>query len=135
MTPQFMGGAPSPGRNNVPVQTILVTIGLVLASGLALLLVYRLSQVIVWMVIAAFFAVALSPVVGVVERRVGGRRWLATLLVFFAGLLVLAGLVALFVVPLVREGTRLTQNLPDYLDQVKSGQGEVGDLAVRLHVQ
>ena len=76
-------------------------------ATLLLFLVMPTSRVLVWIVIAAFFAVALYPVVSWLERRVGVGQALAG----DAGglplvLLVIAGLVTVFVVPLVREGTQ-----------------------------
>ena len=53
----------------VPVRTILVTIGLVLATGLALLVVVQTRRVLIWIVVAAFFAVAVHPLVGWMQRR------------------------------------------------------------------
>src|SRR5919107_5689923 len=98
------------GRNDrvTLVRSTLIVIGLVLLTALSLLLVYEVRRVIVWIVIAAFFATALHPLVSWLERRVRWvRRWLATLVMFLVVFAVLAGLVALFVVPLVREGTQL----------------------------
>jgi predicted PurR-regulated permease PerM len=56
---------------------------------------------------AAFFAVALYPAVGWVQRRMLGGRWrpLATLVVFLLVVLTLAGVVTAFAVPLTQEGT------------------------------
>src|SRR4051812_33726102 len=54
---------------SVPVRTILVTIGLVLLSALAVLFVMRVYHVLVWTLIALFFTVALYPVAGWVQRR------------------------------------------------------------------
>src|SRR3954454_20703922 len=48
----------------VPVRTILVTIGLLLATALALYILLHIRQVLTWIVVGAFFAVALYPVVG-----------------------------------------------------------------------
>jgi predicted PurR-regulated permease PerM len=120
---------PAPGRNRerVPVRTILTTIGLVLATALGLLIVVQVQRVLVWMVIAVFFAVALHPVVNWVERRVTrGRRALATLLVFVVVLLALIGLAALFIVPLAKEGTDLARQLPGFVEDVRAGRGVVG---------
>src|SRR5881398_3481559 len=84
----------TPSRPRVPVRTIAATIGMVLATLLLLLVLRDVARVLVWIVVAAFFAVALYPVVGWVERRIaGGRRSLATLLVFVLVLVVLGGLV------------------------------------------
>ncbi|MBQ1016177.1 AI-2E family transporter, partial [Micromonospora sp. M51] len=47
----------------------LVVIGLVLATALALGFVYATRRVLVWAVLAAFFAVALKPLVDRLQRR------------------------------------------------------------------
>ncbi|GAA3276935.1 AI-2E family transporter [Dactylosporangium vinaceum] len=114
----------------------MTVIGLVLATGLALLLVYETRQVLTWMVIAAFFATALYPAVNWVERRAAWcRRWLATLLVFLAFLAVLAGVVTLFVVPLAHEAVRLADQLPGVANDVQRGRGPIGSLVEQYHIR
>ncbi|HEX2807437.1 MAG TPA: AI-2E family transporter [Kineosporiaceae bacterium] len=118
----------------MPVRTILVTIGLVLCTALLLLVLAQTRRVLIWMVIAAFFAVALNPLVGWVERRFTWcRRSMATLAIFLLVLLVLSGLVAAFVVPLAQEGSRFAAQLPGLIDQARSGQGPVGGLLQRTN--
>src|SRR5512142_2581507 len=58
------GPGPPPGtaRQAVPVRTILAAIGLVLATVLLLLLIRDIQRVLVWIIIAGFFAVAVYPV-------------------------------------------------------------------------
>ena len=53
-----------PVSRPVPVRTIIATIGLVLLTALALLLLHEVQHVLVWIVVALFFTVALYPVVG-----------------------------------------------------------------------
>jgi predicted PurR-regulated permease PerM len=120
----------------VPVRTILATIGLVLAAALALYLVVETRRVLTWMVIAAFFAVALYPLAAWVQRRVLGDRWraLATFLVFLVVLVGLGGLVTAFAIPLVREGTKFAGQLPELIDQARAGRGAVGRLLERTNV-
>jgi predicted PurR-regulated permease PerM len=118
------------------VRRTMIVIGLVLASALVLFVVYETRRVLVWMLIAVFFAVALNPAVSWVERQARWcRRWMATLLVFVLVLVVLAGLVALFVVPLVREGTQLADQFPGWVSDVRAGRGPVGDLVNRFHLR
>ncbi|MDX6302696.1 MAG: hypothetical protein QOF53_3910 [Nocardioidaceae bacterium] len=118
----------TPNRPRVPVRTIAATIGMVLATVLLLLMLRDVARVLVWMVVAAFFAVALYPVVGWVERRItGGRRSLATLLVFVLVLVVLGGLITAFAVPLAREGTDFAGQLPKLVDDARAGRGPVGN--------
>jgi predicted PurR-regulated permease PerM len=103
----------------VPTRTILATIGLVLT----------------WCVVGAFFAVALSPVVGWVQRKVfrGKRRSMATLLVFLVVFLLLTALITAFAVPLAQEGTKVAGQLPGLIDDARNGRGPIGDLLQRTH--
>lgn len=127
-------GATSAPPTRVPVRAILATIGLVLATIALLELIAQTRRVLIWILVAAFFAVALHPLVGWVERRFTGcRRALATLLVFLVTFLLLAGLVALFVVPLAQQGTKFAGQLPDLVDQARSGRGPIGSLLERAH--
>ncbi|GAA3335613.1 AI-2E family transporter [Amorphoplanes nipponensis] len=113
----------------------MVVIGLVLATVLLLTLAYETRRVLTWIVIAVFFAVALHPAVSLLDRRIGWmRRWLATLLVFLLAFAFIAGLVTVFVIPLVREGTQLADDLPALIADIRAGRGPVGDLAERFHV-
>ncbi|MEV4637388.1 AI-2E family transporter [Actinoplanes sp. NPDC049548] len=113
----------------------LIVIGLVLATLLVLYLMRATSQVLTWIVIAAFFAVALHPAVNWVERRVAfGRRWLATLLVFLGAVLLLGALATVFIVPLVREGSQVVADFPKIIEDARSGRGPVGGLIERYHL-
>lgn len=124
----------STSNRSVPVRTIVATIGLVLATALALLLLYEVKQILVWLVVALFFTVALYPVVGWVQRRMmGGRRALATFLVFLVFVVVILGLLAVFAVPLAQQGTAFASQLPALLDQTKAGRGPLGGLLQRTH--
>src|SRR4051794_11560425 len=76
------------------------------------------------MVVGAFFAIALAPVVGWVQRRVfgGKRRSMATLLVFVVVFVLLAALITAFVVPLAQEGTKIAGQLPQMIaDAARDG--------------
>ena len=79
--------------NRTVARYTLVVIGLVLATLLVIGLAYETRRVLTWIVIAAFFAVALHPAVTWLERRAGWmKRWLATLIVFLLALVLIAGL-------------------------------------------
>jgi predicted PurR-regulated permease PerM len=119
-----------------PARITLTVIGLVLLTLLALGLVWVAHRVLVWILVAAFFATALKPAVDWTQRRMAWcKRWLATLLVFLAISAALAGLAAVFVVPLIREGTQLAQNLPDLVRDAREGRGPVGDLIERFRLR
>lgn len=122
-------------REKVPVRTIAAAIGMVLQTVLALLLIVATRRILVWVVVAAFFAVALNPVVNWLERRVSWcRRSLVTLLVFLLVIALLAGLVTAFVVPVAREGANFAQQVPHIVQDVRAGRGTVGELLERFHV-
>lgn len=126
--------APAPSRP-VPVRTIMATIGLVLATVLAIYIVLQIRQVLTWIVVGAFFAIALYPVAGWVQRKMlgGKRRALATFLVFLLVFILLAALITAFAVPLVNEGTKLAGQLPGLIADARSGRGPIGDLLQRTH--
>jgi predicted PurR-regulated permease PerM len=123
-----------PVRATVPVRTILATIGLILATVVAVLFIMRVEQVLVWMVIALFFTVALYPLVNWVQRHMTWcRRSLATLVVFLVVFLVLGGLLTAFAVPLASQGTDLAGQLPGIISDARAGRGPVGDLLERTN--
>ncbi|MEU8819626.1 AI-2E family transporter [Actinoplanes sp. NPDC048796] len=113
----------------------MVVIGLVVATFLLYRLVQATSQVLTWIVVAVFFAIALNPAVTWVQRRAAfGRRWLATLLVFLVAFLLIGALVTLFVVPLVREGSQVVADFPKIVEDARAGRGPVGGLIVRFNL-
>jgi predicted PurR-regulated permease PerM len=91
--------------------------------------------VLTWMVVALFFAVALSPAVDWVQRRLlrGRRRAMATLIVFLLVFLALAALLTAFAVPIATEGTKLAGQLPQLINDARNGKGPVGQLLDRTH--
>ena len=112
-----------------------MVIGLVLATLLVLFLAYETRQVLTWMVVSVFFAVALHPVVTWLTRRAGWmKRWLATLLVFLLALILVVGLVTLFVVPLVREGSQVITDWPKLVEDLRAERGPVGNLIERYNL-
>ena len=128
------GSPPGTARQPVPVRAILAAIGLVLATVLLLLLIREVQRVLVWTIIAGFFAVAVYPVVNWIERHLPWcRRSLATLTVYLLLVVLIAGLITLFAVPLARQGTSLAHQLPTLIDDARAGRGPVGHLLDRTH--
>ena len=129
-----MSLSPSRTREHVPVRTIAASIGMVLATVVVLFLIVEVRRTLVWLVVAAFFSVALYPVVNWVQRRLTRcRRSVATLVVFLVVFLVLGGLIAAFAVPLARQGTTFADQLPQLLNDAKAGRGPVGSLLDRTN--
>ena len=97
------------------------------ALGLALLLQHVVIEVrttIRWLLAAIFLALALSPLVDLVQRaRVRGRtlpRWLAILVSYVLFLVALAFLIVEVIPPIVREIEALGSQLPSYVRDFES---------------
>ncbi len=113
----------------------LIVIGLVLATLVGLALVWATRRVLIWVVVAAFFTVALNPLVDRVQRRLVRRRAVATLFVFLATFVALGALGGLILVPLLDELARFADRAPDLLRETRAGRGPVGELLVRFHLR
>jgi predicted PurR-regulated permease PerM len=98
------------------VRSILHIVMTVVCVAIALYLLYLLRRPIGWLLIALFLAVALSPPVNVLARRM--RRGLAITIVYLGLLAVPLLLIALIVPPLITEGERFVDNLPQYARDV-----------------
>src|SRR6476661_8122535 len=122
------------GRRHVPLRTILVTVAVVVATYLAGKLIYRLRDIVLLMLVAGFVAMLLNPVVANVQRRVP-RRGLAVTIITLWAALVFISLAAAFGVPLVNGITHLAHRMPGYVASAQHGNGWIGHLVARYHVQ
>ncbi|MEU7979493.1 AI-2E family transporter [Micromonospora sp. NPDC049081] len=109
----------------------LIVIGLVLAVVIGLGLLWSTRRVLIWILLAAFLATALKPLVDRVERRLVRHRATATLLVFLAVFGLLAAVGAVILVPLLDELGRFADRAPELLRQARAGQGPLGGLLDR----
>ena len=121
-------------RRHVPLRTILVTVGVVVATYLAGKLMYLLRDIVLLMLVAGFVAMLLNPVVAKVQRRVP-RRGLAVTIVTLWAALVFIGLAVAFGVPLVNGITHLADRMPGYIASAQHGKGWIGHLVAKYHVQ
>jgi predicted PurR-regulated permease PerM len=120
---------------HIPLETILVTIGLV---GLAYLfgkLLYLLRDVVLLLLVSGFIALVLNPQVVALQNWKVHRRGFAVAIVLFWGALVFIGLVVVFGRPLVDGVTHLAHSLPAYVRAAEHGQGWVGHLVRRYHLE
>ena len=118
-------------RQPVPIRTILVTIGLVVATFLGLYLVVKLAHIEALLIVAAFFAVVFTPPVNFVRRTLHLSRGLATTLVFLVALGIFSAMLYAFIRPLVDQGRQFSNNFPTYLTDAREGRGPLGDLVSR----
>ena len=121
-------------RQPVPVRTMLVGIALVVATYLTLRAIVLLAHIETLLVVAAFFAVVLTPAVDLVRRKLHVSRGLSTAIVFIAGLALLGALMYAFISPLVDEGREFADNFPTYVSDAREGRGPAGDLVKRYNL-
>lgn len=106
-------------------QTVFLVIGLTVLVSLVLLLLYLAWNVLSWILVAIFIAVALNPAVESLERRGMGRP-VAASIVFVTTLLVLTGIGFLVIPPLVAQVTDFVNTIPDFIDDLTAGRGPLG---------
>lgn len=106
-------------------QTIFLVIGSAVLVGLSLVLVYLAWNVLSWIVIAMFLAMALNPAVEAFERRGMKRLWAASL-VFALALLALIGIGFLVIPPLLTQVSEFVDAVPDFIDDLTAGRGPLG---------
>ena len=121
-------------RQPVPVRTMLVAIGLVVATYLTLRAVVLLAHLETILVVSAFFAIVLTPAVDLLRRKLRISRGLSTAIVFIAVVAVLAALLYAFIRPLVEEGRRFADNFPTYVSEAREGRGPAGELVKRYNL-
>jgi predicted PurR-regulated permease PerM len=120
---------------NIPLRTILTTVGVVVAVYLLGKTVYRLRDVLLLMVISGFIALLLNPLVFALQRRWVPRRGLAVTVVTIWAALVFVGLAVAFGYPLINGISHFAQRLPEYVASAQNGTGWIGHLVRRYHVQ
>jgi len=119
----------------VPLRTILTVALVVIAVYMLAKVVYRLRDVLLLILVAAFIAVILNPLVVALQRWKIRRRGWAVAVVTLWGLIVFVGLAFAFGYPLANGITHLAQKLPTYVDAARHGRGWIGHLVTRYHVQ
>ena len=111
--------------------TILTVLALTIAVVLLLQLVWVARQVLTWLLIALFLALALNPLVEWFQRHGLRRRGAAAGVTFLLALGAIVGLSALFIPTLVDEANGFVRAFPDYVRDITEGRGELGRLAER----
>jgi len=119
---------------HVPLRTIVVTVAVVAATFLTAQLIYRLRTLVLLIIVAGFVALLLNPLVVLLERRIR-RRGLAVTIVTLVALVVVAVLAYELGNPLVNGITDLAGKLPGYVTSAEHGQGWIGHLATKYHIQ
>ncbi|MGH9043106.1 MAG: AI-2E family transporter [Acidimicrobiia bacterium] len=118
----------------IVVRIVLVVLAIGLGTTVAVLLTWQLRHILTLVIVAAFFATLLNPLVDALTR-VRLRRSLATTIVFLLGTTTFAGLGYLVVRPLVDAGQSFADDIPGFVERAEKGEGRVGELIKRYNVE
>ena len=110
------------------LRNVLAVLGVVIAVVAALRLVGHAREVITWIFIALFLALALNPLVDWLGRHGIRRRAAAIGLTYLALIAVFTGIGAIFVPTLVGEVNDLVEATPGYVEDLTEGRGPLGFL-------
>jgi len=117
-----------------PVRTILTLLATIIAVVIVLEVIWISRQVITWILISVFLALAMNPAVEFFQRRGIRRRGLAAAVTYVLVLAALAAIGALFVPTLVNQVGDFVGKVPDYVRDVTEGKGRLGFLETRYHL-
>ena len=109
-------------------RTILAVLGIVLAVAITLEVLWLARQVLTWVLISVFLALALNPTVEWFQRRGVRRRGVAAALTYVVTLSTLTLLGSLFIPTLVDQVNEFVASIPRYVDDLTSGRGRLGFL-------
>ena len=109
-------------------RAILIVLGVVLAAGIGLRVLWITRDVLIWVAIAMFHAMALNPAVEWLQSRGLKRRGAAVGIVFVGTILLVVAIAALFVPTIVREVNDFANAVPGYVDGLTKGRGRLGFL-------
>ena len=110
------------------LRTVLSLTAAIIGVFCVLYLLWLTRQILVWLLIAVFLAVALDPLVSWLQRHGLRSRGLAVLGALLGVLSAVVGIGLLIVPPLVTQIGDLTTALPKYVDDLTSGRGPLGFL-------
>ena len=119
---------------DVRSRTVLRLLLIVLAVAVTLEIVWIAREVIAWIVIALFLALALNPLVGWIERRGRVKRAMAITIAYALVLIVVVGVGATFVPKLIDEVNGFAQAVPGYAHDLTHGRGRLGFLERKYHI-
>jgi predicted PurR-regulated permease PerM len=108
---------------------------LVVIAVLAVLEVLQIArQVITWILISLFLALALNPAVEFFQRRLTRRRLPAIAITYAISAVVIVALAATFVPTLINNVNDFAEAVPGYIEDLTAGRGWLGELADKYDV-
>jgi len=117
-----------------PVRTVFAVLGIVIAVWALLQVLFITRQVLTWILVALFFAIALSPAVDWLQERGIRRRGYAVGLTSLGVAGVITLIAWLVIPPLVEQVNDFASKVPDYIDDLTKGKGRFGFLETKYHI-
>src|SRR4051812_20736522 len=96
----------------VPWRTIIASTAIAGVAIGSVYFVFAASGTVLLLALSGFIAIVLSPIVGALERRIGGRRAVASFVVMLGAVILTAGVIALFLLPLRHQIAEIITDLP-----------------------
>jgi predicted PurR-regulated permease PerM len=112
-------------------RTILALIGIVIAVAVLIQIVSVARQVLTWIIISLFFALALNPLVELFQRTIIRRRLASVGLTYLLVFIAIGALAATLIPTLVNEVNEFIEALPGYVEDLTEGRGRLGEFADR----
>jgi predicted PurR-regulated permease PerM len=117
-------------------QSILRLVALLLVLGAVLWILYVSRQVLSWVFVSIFLALALNPAVEKLQRPGGfGKRGAAAAVIYLVALAALVGLGFLLIPPLADQISKFADAAPGYVQDLTHGKGPLGFLQTKYHVR
>jgi predicted PurR-regulated permease PerM len=116
------------------LRTVLAVIGLVIAAWALLSILAITRQVISWILVSVFLAMALNPAVEWFMRHGLKRRGHAAGVTYLLALVAIGAIGYAFVPTLVSQVNDFVQALPGYVDDLTKGRGRLGFLETKYHI-
>jgi len=118
------------------LRTILSLLVIIIAVAVALEVIWIARHVLTWIAISLFLALALNPAVEWLQRWRGlKRRGAAAAVAYLLALGLIVAIGFTFVPTLVSQVNDFVNKLPDYAHDVTHGQGRLGFLETKYHIQ
>ncbi len=117
------------------LRTVLSLLAIIIGVAVTLEVIWIARHVLTWVVISVFLALALNPLVGWLQRRGLKRRGAAAAAAYFLAIAFIVAISFTFVPTLVSQVNDFVQKLPDYAHDVTHGQGRLGFLETKYHIQ
>ena len=115
-------------------RTVLRTLSIVIAVALLIAVIWVARRVLAWVLIALFLALALDPLVNLIQRRVKLSRAPAIVVAYVLVFVVLGGVGWSFVPKLTDEVNGFAHALPGYIHDLTHGRGRLGFLETKYHL-